>query len=170
MHLGGTLEEISASESAVWRGEYPERPFVLLCQQSDFDRARAPEGKRTGWAYCHVPAGSTRDLTETIEQQVERFAPGFKDRILVRRAMTPSDLEHYNPNNVRGAITGGVADFSQLFTRPVARLNPYSTPNPRIFICSASTPPGGGVHGMCGYYAAKSALRRINRFAPAPLR
>jgi phytoene dehydrogenase-like protein len=170
VHLGGTLEEISASEAAVWRGEHPERPFVLLCQQSEFDRARAPEGKRTGWAYCHAPAGSTRDLTETIEQQVERFAPGFKDRILARRAMTPNDLERYNPNNVRGAITGGVADFSQLFTRPVARLNPYSTPNPRIFICSASTPPGGGVHGMCGYYAAKSALRRINRFAPTALR
>ena len=170
VHLGGTLEEISASEAAVWRGEHPERPFVLLCQQSEFDRSRAPEGKRTGWAYCHVPAGSTRDLTERIERQVERFAPGFKDRILARRAITPSDLERYNPNNVRGAITGGVADFSQLFARPVARLNPYSTPNPRIFICSASTPPGPGVHGMCGYHAAKSALPRLNRFAPAALR
>ena len=170
VHLGGTLEEIAASESAVWKGEHPERPFVLLCQQSEFDRARAPEGMRTGWAYCHVPAGSTVDLTDHIENQVERFAPGFKDRILVRHVMAPLDLERYNPNYVRGAITGGASNFSQLFARPVARWNPYTTPNPRIFLCSSSTPPGGGVHGMCGYYAARAAQRRLHRFARSPLR
>ena len=170
VHLGGTLEEIAAAEAAVWRGEHPERPYVLLCQQSEFDRSRAPDGKHTGWAYCHVPSGSTVDLTHIVERQVERFAPGFCDRILARHVTTTSDLERYNPNCVGGAITGGVADLSQLFTRPVARLNPYTTPNPRVLICSASTPPGGGVHGMCGYHAAQTALGRLDRFAPAPLR
>jgi phytoene dehydrogenase-like protein len=169
VHLGGTLEEIAAAEAAVWRGEHPERPYVLLCQQSEFDPGRAPEGKATGWAYCHVPAGSTVDLTEVIERQVERFAPGFRDRILARRATTTRDLERYNANYVGGAITGGVADLAQTFARPVARFDPYGTPNPRLFLCSASTPPGGGVHGMCGYHAARSALRRIHRFAVAPL-
>jgi len=170
VHLGGTLEEIAASESAVWKGEHPERPFVLFCQQSEFDRARTPEGGRTGWAYCHIPAGSTLDLTDQIENQVERFAPGFKERILARHVMGPLDLERYNPNYIGGAITGGASNFSQLFARPVARLNPYTTPNPRIFLCSSSTPPGGGVHGMCGYYAARAAQRRLHRFAPTPLR
>jgi phytoene dehydrogenase-like protein len=169
VHLGGTLEEVSASEAAVWRGEHPERPFVLLCQQSEFDSTRAPPGKQTGWAYCHVPSGSTKDMTDNIEAQVERFAPGFRKRILARHVTSPKDMEMYNPNYVGGAITGGVADFDQLFTRPVARLDPYSTPHPRLFICSASTPPGGGVHGMCGYHAAKSALRRLDRHRPGPL-
>lgn len=169
VHLGGTLEEIAAGEAAVWRGEHPERPFVLLCQQSQFDPSRAPEGKHTGYAYCHVPGGSTVDMTQTIENQVERFAPGFKDRILARHVLGPADFERLNPNYVGGAITGGVADLFQLFTRPVARINPYTTPNPRILICSASTPPGGGVHGMCGYHAAKTALNRIRRFEPASL-
>ncbi len=169
VHLGGTMEEIAASEAAVWRGEHPERPYVLLCQQSEIDRSRAPEGKQTGWAYCHVPAGSTENLTAIVERQVERFAPGFADRILARSVTTTVDLERYNQNYVGGAVTGGVSDLFQFFARPVARLNPYSTPNPRVFICSASTPPGGGVHGMCGYHAARTALRRIHRFAVAPL-
>jgi phytoene dehydrogenase-like protein len=170
VHLGGTLEEIAASEATVWRGEHAERPYVLVCQQSEIDRSRAPVGMQTGWAYCHVPAGSTADMTATIERQVERFAPGFSTRVLARHATTTADLERYNPNYVGGAIAGGVTDVSQLFTRPVARVNPYSTPNPRVLICSASTPPGGGVHGMCGYHAARTALRRIHRFAVAPLR
>jgi phytoene dehydrogenase-like protein len=170
VHLGGALEEIAAAEAAVWRGEHPERPYVLLCQQSELDPARAPAGKHTGYAYCHVPAGSTVDVTENVERQVERFAPGFRERILFRRATAPADLERENANYLGGAITGGVADLRQLFTRPVARLSPYTTPNPRILICSASTPPGGGVHGMCGYHAAGVALRRLGRFAPAPLR
>jgi phytoene dehydrogenase-like protein len=158
VHLGGTLEEIAAAEAAVWRGEHPERPFVLLLQQSQFDATRAPSGKHTGYAYCHVPAGSTIDLTGVVERQVERFAPGFRDLIAARHTMTAADFEVYNPSYVGGAITGGVADLGQLFTRPVARLDPYSTPNPRLFLCSASTPPGGGVHGMCGYFAARSVL------------
>jgi len=169
VHLGGTFEEIAAAEAAVWRGEHPERPFVLVVQQSQHDPSRAPAGKHTGYAYCHVPAGSTVDLTETVERQIERFAPGFRDRILARRAMGPADLERHNPNNVGGAITGGVADLGQLFFRPVARWDPYATPNRRIFLCSASTPPGGGVHGMCGHHAARSALRRLKRHPIAPL-
>jgi len=170
VHLGGTLDEIASAEAAVWRGEHPEKPFVLLCQQSEIDRSRAPDGKHTGWAYCHVPAGSTTDLTAIVEGQIERFAPGFADRILARHVTTTADLERVNPNYVGGAVTGGVSDVFQLFTRPVARLDPYTTPNPRVLICSASTPPGPGVHGMCGYHAAKTALRRIHRFAVAPLR
>ena len=161
VHVGGTLDEIASSERAVWRGEHPDRPFVIVAQPSLFDASRAPHGKHTGWAYCHVPAGSTLDRTEVIERQVERFAPGFRDRILARHVMNTADLERYDANYVGGAITGGVTDLGQLFTRPVARVDPYSTPNPDIFICSASTPPGGGVHGMCGYHAARSALRRL---------
>ena len=161
VHLGGTLDEIASSEADVWRDRHPERPFMLLVQSSLFDAGRAPAGKHTGWAYCHVPAGSTVDRTDVLERQVERFAPGFRDRILARHVMNTADLEEYNANNVGGAITGGVTDLGQLFTRPVARANPYSTPNPDVFICSASTPPGGGVHGMCGYHAARTALRRL---------
>ena len=136
---------------------------MILVQQSQFDPTRAPEGKQTGYAYCHVPAGSTLDLTDTIERQVERFAPGFRDRILARHTTNTADFENGNPNYVGGAITGGVADLFQFFTRPVTRLNPYSTPHPRLFICSASTPPGGGVHGMCGHFAARGALRRLDK-------
>jgi phytoene dehydrogenase-like protein len=169
VHLGGTLDGIASAEAAVWRGEHPERPFVIVCQQSQWDATRAPSGKHTGYAYCHVPSGSTRDLTEIVERQVERFAPGFGDCILARHAMTTADFERYNPAFIGGAITGGVADFAQLFTRPVARWNPYTTPNRRIFLCSASTPPGGGVHGMPGYYAARAALRRIERLPCTPL-
>jgi phytoene dehydrogenase-like protein len=163
VHLGGTLDEIAAGEAAVWRGEHAERPFVLVVQQSQFDDSRAPAGKHTGYAYCHVPAGSTVDLTDVVERQMERFAPGFRDRILARHVMRTTDVHAENPNYVGGAIAGGVADLAQFFTRPVARLDPYSTPNPRLVICSASTPPGGGVHGMCGYFAARSALRRLDR-------
>lgn len=163
VHVGGTLDEIAFAEAEVWRGRHPERPFLILVQQSEFDPARAPEGKHTGYAYCHVPAGSDVDLTEAIENQVERFAPGFRDCILARHAMGPAGYEKENANYVGGAITGGVADLTQMFARPVARLDPYSTPNPRLFIGSASTPPGGGVHGMGGYFAARSALKRLKK-------
>jgi phytoene dehydrogenase-like protein len=159
VHVGGTLDEIAASEEATVRGEHSERPFVLLVQPSLCDPTRAPEGKHTAWAYCHVPHGSTRDMTEAIEMQVERFAPGFKDLIAGRSALNAADIEQRNPNYVGGDINGGVQDLRQLFTRPVARPVPYSTPVDGVYVCSSSTPPGGGVHGMCGYFAARSALR-----------
>jgi phytoene dehydrogenase-like protein len=161
VHVGGTLDEIQASERAAWRGEHAERPFVMVTQQSHFDRSRAPAGKHTGYAYCHVPYASTVDMTARVEAQIERFAPGFRDLILARHVLMPKDLEGRNPSLVGGVITGGAAHLPQLFTRPVARLDPYSTPNPRIFVCSGSTPPGGGVHGMGGYWAARSVLRRL---------
>ena len=163
VHVGGTLDEIALSEAQMWRGEHAQRPFVLVVQQSQFDGTRAPPGKHTGYAYCHVPSGSAVDMTAAVEGQIERFAPGFRDRILARHAMRTADFEAHNPNLVGGAITGGVADFAQMFMRPVVRADPYSTPNPKIFLCSSSTPPGGGVHGMCGYYAAQSALKRLSR-------
>jgi phytoene dehydrogenase-like protein len=163
VHVGGTLEEIAASERDMYRGRHSGRPYLILCQQSQFDPTRAPAGKHTGYAYCHVPHASGVDMTDAIEAQVERFAPGFRERILARHAMGPAWLERHNPNYKGGAITGGVADAFQLWTRPVARLDPYSTPNPRLFLCSAATPPGGGVHGMCGFWAARSALRRLGR-------
>jgi phytoene dehydrogenase-like protein len=159
VHLGGTLDEIAASEEAVSSGEHPGRPFVLLVQPSLFDPTRAPAGKHTAWAYCHVPNGSGHDMTEAIEAQVERFAPGFKELIAARSAMGPSDVERRNPNYVGGDINGGIQDLRQLFTRPVARPVPYSTPVDGLYFCSSSTPPGGGVHGMCGYFAARAALR-----------
>ena len=159
VHLGGALEEIAESEAAVWRGEHPEQPFVLTAQQSLFDRTRAPEGKQTFWAYCHVPSGSTFDMTARIEAQIERFAPGFRDRIMARHVMTAADMQNHNPNYIGGDINGGVQDLRQLFTRPVPRWRPYRTPARGIYICSSSTPPGGGVHGLCGYYAAQTALR-----------
>ena len=162
VHLGGTLEEIARSEGLVATGQEPDRPFVLLAQQSLFDRSRAPDGRNTVWAYCHVPNGSKRDMTEPILRQIERFAPGFRDRILALATTGPAELEAYNPNNIGGDIVGWRQDFGQLFTRPTWRfLDPYSTPNQSIFLCSAATPPGGGVHGMCGYHAARSALRRL---------
>ncbi len=160
VHLGGTLEEIAASEEAVWRGEAPERPYVLAAQQSLFDETRAPDGKHTLWAYCHVPNGSRVDMTERIEAQFERFAPGFRERILERSARGPAEVERENENYVGGDINGGVQDLLQLYTRPAIRLNPYSTPIDGVYICSSSTPPGGGVHGLCGYYAARSALAK----------
>ena len=148
------------------QGEHPARPFVLLVQSSLFDSTRAPKGKHTGWAYCHVPSGSPRDMTEAIEAQVERFAPGFKDLISARSAIGPAEAERRNPNYVGGDINGGIQDLRQLFTRPVARPVPYSTPVERLYICSSSTPPGGGVHGMCGYWAARAALRQTGRRRP----
>jgi len=161
VHLGGTLEDISAGEAAVARGEHPERPFVLLAQQSLFDPTRAPEGKHTVWAYCHVPNGSTFDMTGRIEAQIERFAPGFGDRILARSAWGPADLERWNPNLVGGDINGGFMNVRQLFARPMFRPNPYSTSAPGLYLCSSSTPPGGAVHGLCGFMAARSALRYL---------
>lgn len=160
VHIGTTLEEITKSEREVWEGKYPEKPYVLVAQQSLFDPTRAPVGKHTAWAYCHVPNGSTFDMTERIESQIERFAPGFRDCIIARSTRSPVELEQYNPNYVGGDINGGVQDIRQLFTRPVARLVPYSTPVKGLYICSSSTPPGGGVHGMCGYHAAKAALKQ----------
>jgi len=157
VHLGGTLEEVAVGEAAVGRGEHPERPFILLAQQSLFDTMRAPEGKHTVWAYCHVPNGSTFDMTERIEAQIERFAPGFEDLILARKTAGTVELERWNPNLIGGDINGGYMDLRQLFTRPMPRPNPYSTPADGIYICSSSTPPGGGVHGMCGYLAARVA-------------
>jgi phytoene dehydrogenase-like protein len=159
VHLGGTLGEVATSEHSVSRGIVPERPFVLLAQQSLFDPTRAPQGKHTAWAYCHVPNGCEVDMTTRIEAQIERFAPGFRDRILARHTLNPAQMQAYNANYIGGDINGGVQDLGQLFTRPVARLDPYSTPNKRLYLCSSSTPPGGGVHGLCGYYAARSALR-----------
>jgi phytoene dehydrogenase-like protein len=161
VHLGGTFEEIAASEAAAAAGEHHPRPFVLLAQQSTFDRSRAPEGKNAVWAYCHVPHGSTVDSSEAILDQIERFAPGFRERILASRATTPAELEAYNPNNVGGDMSGGRMDLGQLFTRPAVRLDPYSTPDSRLFLCSSSTPPGGGIHGMPGFHAARSARRRL---------
>ena len=161
VHLGGSLAEIAASESQVWKGKLPKSPFVLVAQQSLFDSTRAPDGKHTAWAYCHVPNGSKFDMTERIEAQIERFAPGFRDRVLAKSVMSPQLLQDYNANYVGGDINGGVQDLRQLFARPALRLVPYSTPVKGLYICSASTPPGGGVHGMCGYFAAKAALRSV---------
>ena len=161
VHVGGNLEEIAISESDCWNGRHSEKPFTLVVQPSLFDETRAPKGKHTGWAYCHVPAGSTVDCTEAIEAQVERFAPGFRDCIDQRHTMNCADFERYNPNYVGGDIICGVQDWRQMFTRPVMQLNPYQTTNPDLFICSSATPPGGGVHGMCGYWAAQSALKRL---------
>ena len=161
VHVGGTIEEISDHEGAIWRGRTTEKPFVLVAQQSLFDDTRAPAGKQTGWAYCHVPHGSSKDMTEAIERQIERFAPGFRDRILARHTMNTAMYEAYNANLVGGDISGGANTLLQVMARPFPRRDPYSTPNRRIFIASSSTPPGGGVHGMCGYWAAQSALRRL---------
>ena len=159
VHVGGTLAEIAAAEREVASGRHPARPFVIVVQASRFDPSRAPQGKHTGWAYAHVPNGSTLDISDRIEAQVERFAPGFRDRILARSVRLPADLEGENPNYVGGDINAGIEDIRQLFTRPVARLDPYSTPARGLYLCSSSTPPGGGVHGMCGVWAARSALR-----------
>jgi phytoene dehydrogenase-like protein len=161
VHLGGTLDEIAASERAPWRGEHAERPFVILAQHTLFDPGRAPEGNHTAWAYCHVPNGSSVDMTERIEAQIERFAPGFGDLVLGRHALGPPDLEQRNPNLVGGDLNGGAADLRGLVARPVASLLPYRTPASGVWLCSASTPPGGGVHGMCGYLAARAALARL---------
>lgn len=167
VHLGNTFNEIAASEKATWSGKHAERPFVLMAQQSLFDASRAPEGKHTAWAYCHVPSGSTTDMTDVIERQVERFAPGFRERILAKHVMNSAQLEEYNPNYIGGDITGGVNDLGQLFTRPALRSSPYRTSAKGIYLCSSSTPPGGGVHGMCGYHAAVRALKDIFHKSPS---
>jgi len=163
VHLGGTIGEIAEGERLAWKGKHDEKPFVLLAQQSLFDQSRAPEGKHTAWAYCHVPNGSTVDMTEAIENQVQRFAPGFRDRIIARHTMNTAQLEQYNSNYIGGDINGGAFLLSQMFTRPALRLSPYRTSAKGLYLCSASTPPGGGVHGMCGYYAAKQALKDVFR-------
>ncbi len=161
IHIGNTFEEIADSEQQTWNGKHPDKPFILLTQPSIFDTSRAPDGKHTAWAYCHVPNGSEKDMTSIIENQVERFAPGFKDTILARHVMNTVQLEKYNPNYIGGDINGGVIDIGQLFTRPALRWSPYRTSAKGIYICSSSTPPGGGVHGLCGYYAAKRALKDV---------
>jgi phytoene dehydrogenase-like protein len=167
VHVGGPLREIMASERDAWEGRHSERPFVLLAQQSLFDGTRAPAGKHTVWAYCHVPNGSTVDMRDRIEAQIERFAPGFKERILACSARTTAALERDNPNLVGGDIAGGANTLRQLIARPAPRPVPYSTPVRGLYLCSASTPPGGGVHGMCGYLAAKAALRTLSRGSAA---
>ncbi|PST83582.1 FAD-dependent oxidoreductase [Pedobacter yulinensis] len=159
VHLGGTLEEIARSEKKSAAGHIVDKPFVLLAQQSIADPSRAPEGKHTAWAYCHVPNGSHADQTSAIEAQVERFAPGFKDLILARHTFTAAAMEAYNPNYVGGDINCGVQDLGQLFTRPIIRLNPYRTSAKGVYLCSSATPPGGGVHGMCGFHAAETAIK-----------
>jgi phytoene dehydrogenase-like protein len=159
VHLGGTLEEIAESERLVAQGGHPERPYVLLAQQSLFDPSRAPAGKHTVWAYCHLPNGSTFDMSGRIEAQIERFAPGFGARVLARHCSAPADLARHNENFVGGDIAGGANDVWQMLARPTLRPAPYRTPVRGLFICSASTPPGGGVHGMSGYHAARLALR-----------
>jgi len=161
VHLGGTLEEIACAEKATWKGTHPERPFVLLAQQSMIDPSRAPRGAQTAWAYCHVPNGSELDMTQIIENQVERFAPGFRDVILARHVFSPSEMEAYNPNYIGGDINGGAIDIGQLFTRPALRRSVYRTSSKGLYLCSASTPPGGGVHGMCGYHAANRVLKDL---------
>jgi phytoene dehydrogenase-like protein len=163
VHVCGTFEEVAAAEGDVALGKVPERPFVLLAQQSLFDPTRAPLGQHTVWAYCHLPNGSTEDMTERIISQIERFAPGFRDRILAISRRGPAEFERYNPNYVGGDIGAGRPDIWQFFSRPAWKPDPYRTPDPSILLCSASTPPGAGVHGLCGWYAAKSALRGVLR-------
>jgi phytoene dehydrogenase-like protein len=163
VHLAGTLEEVVASEAAHVRGELHQRPFVLLVQPTLFDPSRAPAGKHTAWGYCHVPNGYAGDALERIERQVERFAPGFRERVLARSVLTPADLERRNANLVGGDISGGAMDLRQVFARPIARPTPYRTPLRGVYLCSSSTPPGGGVHGMSGHLAAVAALAELRR-------
>jgi len=163
LHLGGTLSEICFAERQVWEGTAPESPFVLISQPSLFDNTRAPQGFHTAWAYSHVPHGCTINMTERIENQLERFAPGFRELVLARHTMSPADMEAYNPNYVGGDIVGGIQTFWQLFVRPMGRWTPYATPTPGVYLCSSSMPPGGGVHGMCGHLAAIRALYDMSR-------
>ena len=163
VHVGGTLEDIAEAERAPWEGRAADRPFVLLAQPSLFDPTRAPDDRHTAWAYCHVPAYHPGDMTEAMERQIERFAPGFRDRILARSARGPADLERDNPSYVGGHVVGGVPTYRQLLTRPTLSLSPYETPLEGVFLCSQYTPPGGGAHGMCGFHAARAALRRFAR-------
>ncbi|MBS1524092.1 MAG: NAD(P)/FAD-dependent oxidoreductase [Bacteroidetes bacterium] len=169
VHIGNTLEEVVLSEKQAWDGKISPKPFVLFAQQSLFDKTRAPEGKHTAWAYCHTPNGSSVDMTGAIESQIERFAPGFRERILATHTMNAVQVEEYNPNYAGGDINGGAIDLGQLFTRPALRWSPYRTSAKGLYICSSSTPPGGGVHGMCGYYAAKRALKDVFGISIKPL-
>jgi phytoene dehydrogenase-like protein len=159
VHLGGRLDEIAAAEREVAEGKAPGAPYVLLAQQSLFDPTRAPHGQHTAWAYCHVPNGCSVNMTMPIENQIERFAPGFRDQVLARHASGCAQLESHNANLIGGDISGGAMDLRQLIARPVLRINPYRTPVRGLYLCSASTPPGSGVHGMCGFHAAETALR-----------
>ncbi len=161
VHIGNTFEEIAQSEYLISKGQHPEKPFVLLAQQSLFDNTRAPKGKHTLWGYSHVPNGSTKDMTDSIEKQIERFAPGFRDTIIGRHTYNTNQIEAYNPNYIGGDINGGVIDIGQLFTRPALRGSPFRTSSKGIYICSSSTPPGGGVHGMCGYHTAERVLKDL---------
>lgn len=170
VHVGGTYEEIARSESAASSGRLSDAPFVLVAQQSHVDGTRAPSGRHTGWAYCHVPHGSDADMTDAIERQIERFAPGFRDTILARHSMPPRAIQAHDANMIGGDIGGGANTLAQFLFRPVPRWNPYATSHPGVFLCSSSTPPGGGVHGMCGYWAARTALSRVfGRRLPASL-
>lgn len=168
LHLGGSFAEIAEGERAAWEGRLHDRPYVLLVQPTACDASRAPAGKHTLWAYCHVPNGSTEDMTARIENQIERYAPGFRDCVIARHAMPPAEMERHNANLVGGDIGGGASDLAQMFMRPVVRLNPYATPLPGVYLCSSSTPPGIGVHGMCGFFAAQSALKMMARATAAP--
>ncbi len=161
VHLGNTFNEIALSEQQTSEGTHAEKPFVLFAQQSKFDTSRAPQGKHTAWAYCHVPNGSTVDMTAAIENQLERFAPGFKDTILAKNTMNTAEIQAYNPNYIGGDINGGIIDIRQLYTRPALRISPYRTSKKGIYICSSSTPPGGGVHGMCGFHAAQAVIQDL---------
>jgi phytoene dehydrogenase-like protein len=158
VHLGGTLDEIADSERAMWQGKHADKPFVLFVQQSPFDPSRAPQDKHTAWAYCHVPSSSTIDMTDKMEAQIERFAPGFKDLVLARHTHNTHQMQAYNANYIHGDILGGIQDLRQLYFRPTISRNPYATPLENVYLCSSSTPPGGGVHGMCGFNAAQVAL------------
>ena len=163
VHLGGPARDVVRAEDEVARGRHPAEPYVLLVQAAVADPSRAPEGRQTAWAYCHVPNGSTVDMTDVIEQRVEAFAPGFRDLVLARSRRDAAAMEAYDENYVGGDINGGLQDWRQLIFRPVVRIDPYTTPNPSIFLCSSSTPPGGGVHGMSGMHAAQAAIRRLRR-------
>jgi phytoene dehydrogenase-like protein len=168
LHLSGSLPVLVRSESMIYEGQVSERPFIILVQPSSFDPSRAPAPLHTAWAYCHVPHSSDFDATELIESEIERFAPGFRATIVARAGKTTSELVEYDPNYVGGDINGGLASLDQLFTRPLVQLDPYRTPLENVFLCGSSTPPGGGVHGMCGYFAAASALRHVfEKSAPA---
>jgi len=166
LHLGGSFAEIANGERAAWEGRVHETPYVLLVQPTLCDPSRAPAGKHTLWAYCHVPNGSTEDMTTRMENQIERYAPGFRDCIVARHAMAPAEMERRNANLIGGDIGGGACDLAQMFMRPVFSLNPYATPLPGVYLCSSSTPPGVGVHGMCGFFAARTALETLARARP----
>jgi len=168
VHLGGTMAEVARSEAQMVAGEHADRPYCLVAQPGVVDASRAPAGQHTLWGYCHVPSGSTVDMSDRIEAQIERFAPGFSELILARSVRTAADMERYNPNYIGGDINSGAATLWQTLFRPAPRWNPYRTPLPGVYLCSASTPPGGGVHGMCGYHAARAALRELARTAPRP--